>query len=101
MSSFVFIDARVAGIEGLIAGLGPGVQAVVLDPVQDGIAQLAAALAGVTDLDSIHIVSHGAEGALYLGATMLTGERLDDYRDELTQIGAALAEGGDLALYGC
>jgi Ca2+-binding RTX toxin-like protein len=101
MSSFVFIDARVGDIEGLIAGLGPDVEAVILDPAQDGLAQIAAALAGVSNLDSVHIVSHGSEGALCLGSTLLTEEGLDGYRDELSQIGAALAEDGDLLLYGC
>lgn len=101
MASFVFIDARVADVEHLLAGLTPDVQGVILDPACDGVVQIAAALVGVTDVDSIHIVSHGSEGALYLGSTVLTEESLDGYRDELSQIGAALAEAGDLLLYGC
>ena len=101
MSSFLFIDVRVADIEGLMSGLAPDVQMVILDPAQDGLAQIAAALAGVTNLDSIHVVSHGSAGALYLGSTLLTEQDLDGYRHELSQIGAALAENGDLLLYGC
>lgn len=101
MSRFVFIDARVADIEGLIAELATDVRVVVLDPARDGVAQIAAALAGTTDLDSIHIVSHGTEGTLYLGSTIFTAESMDGCREALAQIGAALAEDGDLLLYGC
>jgi len=101
MSSFVFIDSRVADIEALIAGLEPDTQVVILDATQDGVAQIAEALAGATNLDSIHIVSHGSSGALYLGSTVLNEENLDDYRNDLSQSGAALSEDGDILLYGC
>jgi hypothetical protein len=101
MSSVVFIDSRVADIERLIAGLSADVEVVILDPAQDGVTQIAAALAGIADLDSVHIVSHGSEGALYLGSTVLTEDNLDDYATQLSQIGASLSEDGDLLLYGC
>ena len=35
---------------------------IVLDAQSDGIEQIAEALAGRSDLDSIHIVSHGSGG---------------------------------------
>jgi uncharacterized delta-60 repeat protein len=101
MSSILFIDARVQDWESLIAGLAADVQVVLLDPVQDGIEQIAVALQGVTDLDAIHIISHGTEGTLYLGDTVLTSENLSRYRSELQTIGTALKETGDILLYGC
>lgn len=95
-SQIVFIDGALANIDELLAGLAPGVQAVVLDPTRDGVAQIAAALAGVSGLAAIHIVSHGAEGMLQLGAARLDGDSLARYAAQLEAIGAALSESGDL-----
>jgi prefoldin subunit 5 len=52
-------------------------------------------------VDSIQILSHGAEGKLYLGDTILTSENLDYYSNELTAIGSVLSSEGDILLYGC
>ena len=67
MPSIVFIDSRVAAIESLLTGLAQDVRVVMLDVTQDGVEQIAAALNGITDLSAIHIISHGSQGALYLG----------------------------------
>jgi Ca2+-binding RTX toxin-like protein len=101
MSAIVFIDSRVQDQDILLSGLGPDIQVVCLDPSQDGLAQIAQALQGLVDQDAIHIVSHGAAGKLFLGGATLSGANLGAYGDELSAIGAALAEGGDLLLYGC
>jgi Ca2+-binding RTX toxin-like protein len=101
MSAIVFFDSRVQDKEVLLTGLAPGTQVVVLDPGQDGLAQIAQALQGLADLDAIHVVSHGASGRLFLGGATLSSANLGDYSDELSAIGAALADGGDLLLYGC
>jgi uncharacterized delta-60 repeat protein len=101
MSSYVFVDSRVRDIYSLLADFAPDVQVIILDSTQDGIAQIAAALEGVTDLDAIHIVSHGSEGTLYLGDTVLTSDNLDSYSSDLAAIGAALNSAGDILLYGC
>ena len=101
MYSYVFIDSRVRDIARLLAGLAPDTQVILLEPTQDGIAQITQALTGVTDLDSIHIISHGTEGTLYLGEAVLTSGNLDHYINELAAIGAALSSEGDILLYGC
>jgi Ca2+-binding RTX toxin-like protein len=101
MSSYVFIDSRVRNYDLLLASLAPDTPVVILDPAQDGIEQIASALEGVTDLDAIHIISHGSEGTLYLGDTVLTSDNLDHYTSELESTGAALTESGDILLYGC
>ena len=50
MSSYVFIDSRVRDIASLLAGFAPDTQVILLEPTQNGVAQIAAALTGVTDL---------------------------------------------------
>ncbi|MER2541782.1 MAG: DUF4347 domain-containing protein [Azonexus sp.] len=101
MSSYVFVDSRVQDRSSLLADLASDSEVYVLDPAQGGLAQIARALAGVRGLASIHIVSHGAAGALYLGSTWVTSDTLSRYSGELTSIGGALSETGDILLYGC
>jgi hypothetical protein len=79
MSSYVFIDSRVQDSASLLAGLASDAIVIFLDPLQDGLAQIALAVKGVSGLDAIHIISHGSAGALYLGDTVLTSENLDQY----------------------
>lgn len=101
MSSYVFIDSRVGKVDGLMAGFATDSIVVMLDPWQDGIRQIATALAGQSAVDSIHIVSHGADGTLYLGNTVLRSDNLDYYRNDLAAIGSALSADGDILFYGC
>ena len=96
-----FVDTRLADWQLLVAGLDPGVEVVLLDPERDGIEQIAEALDGRSDVDAIHLFSHGSAGTLFLGSTVLTEDTLDDYAASLATIGEVLTETGDLLLYGC
>jgi hypothetical protein len=40
----------------------------ILDGESDGLAQMAAYLQGRSGIDAIHVISHGSQGALYLGS---------------------------------
>ena len=102
-NEIVFIDGAVSNAQLLAAGVKPGVEAVILDPGQDGVRQIAAYLTshGTQDLAAIGIVSHGADGVLFLGSAVLDSSTMTQYGSELTQIGAALQSGGGLLLYGC
>jgi hypothetical protein len=99
----VFIDANVPDCRDLIRGLAPGVEAFVLNPQHDGLRQMAAILARhhLTDLSSISIVGHGSSGEIDIGGTTLDDANLSTYAAELTEIGNALAPGGDFQLYAC
>ncbi|GLS20283.1 hypothetical protein GCM10007874_33000 [Labrys miyagiensis] len=99
----VFIDSRVPDIQALIDGATPGEQVFVLDAASDGIQQIADILANdnLTNLASISIVGHGAPGEIELGSSWLDDTDLAGHATALSTIGAALAPGGDLALYAC
>ena len=101
MPSIVFIDSRVAAIENLLTGLTQDVRVVMLDATQDGVEQMAAVLNGITGLSAIHIISHGSQGALYLGATTLSTSYLSQYQTQLTGIGNSLTDTGDILFYAC
>ena len=52
-------------------------------------------------LDAIHIISHGAAGQIQLGSTTLANDSLNDYAGQLSEWGSALADSGDILIYGC
>ncbi|MCL1467457.1 DUF4347 domain-containing protein [Argonema galeatum] len=99
--SIVFVDVAVGDYESLIAGLQPGIEAVLLVPSQDGVSQITAALAQRAGISSIHIVSHGSEGSLRIGSGVLNGENLESFSSQLQQWRNALTEEADILLYGC
>jgi len=103
VQEIVFIDGSVPNAQSLAAGVNAGVQAVVLDPGLDGVDQIARYLAShnARNLAAIAIVSHGADGVLFLGSAELDAGTIGQYQTQLALIGAALGPGGGLLLYGC
>jgi N-acetylneuraminic acid mutarotase/S-adenosylmethionine hydrolase len=97
----IFFESGVADYQVLQKGLAGGTDAVVLDGAGDGLAEMAAFLQGRQDLSAIHIVSHGAPGALELGTAALDEQALQSDPAAAQALGAALAPGGDLLLWGC
>ncbi|WP_170155466.1 DUF4347 domain-containing protein, partial [Sulfurisoma sediminicola] len=100
-NSIVFVDWRVADIDSLLAGMPSGTEIFIIDGASAGLDQIVASLHGRTGVDAIHIISHGSSGTLYLGDTALSQSNLNDYGSQLSTIGSALTETGDLLLYGC
>ncbi len=97
----VFIDSRVSDYESLILQFAPGTEYQVLDANQDGIEQIANALSGHSGYGSIQLISHGASDSITIGNTKLDNTTLKQYAAELSVIGHALKESGDMLLYGC
>ncbi|KAA0679403.1 SwmB domain-containing protein, partial [Azospirillum brasilense] len=95
------IDTALAGWRDLRAGLPPGVEAVLIGEGRDGVAVMAQALAGRHGIRALHVLCHGFEGGLQLGAARLDEAALTAREAELTAIGACLAQEGDILLYGC
>ncbi len=99
--TIVFIDSRVSDYKSLILQLDSGTKYQVLDANLDGIAQIASALSGQSGYDSVQIISHGSPGSMTIGNTKLDRASLSQYVTQLSGIGHALTESGDLLLYGC
>ena len=101
----VFVDSAVPDSEVLVNALSRSGefegQVIYLDGNRNGVEQITEALANYHDLGAIHILSHGAGGSLLLGNTLLDVRTIQDYADQLRDWGGALAEEGDLLLYGC
>jgi hypothetical protein len=84
----VFVDTSVENYQALIDGIdNPDARVVLLDASRDGMEQIVAALGQVGRVDAIHLISHGDEGELKLGSTVLTGNNMQgEYADELAAI---------------
>ncbi|KPK38135.1 MAG: hypothetical protein AMJ69_09190, partial [Gammaproteobacteria bacterium SG8_47] len=76
-------------------------QIVVLDPTQDGVAQITDILGNHQDLDAVHIVSHGSDGSVILADTQLNAVSLVQYSDAIGSWSNALDADADLLFYGC
>ncbi|WP_333119850.1 DUF4347 domain-containing protein [Microcoleus sp. Pol17_C1] len=83
--SIAFIDTQVEDYQSLIAGVTPGTEVVVLDGNRDAIDQITQILALRTNIDSIHIVSHGAPGSFQLGDVRFSLDDIECDRHDLQQ----------------
>ncbi|MGI9424532.1 MAG: tandem-95 repeat protein, partial [Hyphomicrobiaceae bacterium] len=101
-TEIAFVDQSVENVEQLLAAFDPAIEVIFIDGQSDGIEQIASALGGRQDVDAIHIVSHGQQGALHLGNDVLDASSMQgEHLDELTAIGSSLSEHGDILIYGC
>ncbi|WP_296950335.1 DUF4347 domain-containing protein, partial [uncultured Massilia sp.] len=100
-TEIVFVEDNVPDLSSVLNGLRPGIEFVVLDSKADGLDQIAAYLQGRGDVDAVHIVSHGSEGVAQLGTASLSAATIATHAGALAAIGAALADDGDILLYGC
>ena len=99
-SEIAFIDSGVSDTGALIAGMRPGVEAIVLAPDRSAPQQIAEAVAGRT-LKALHIMAHGRPGEVSFSAGPLALNTLGASTTHLAVIGEALAGHGSLLLWSC
>ena len=103
----VLVDANVPDLAGVLASLeawrkaGRHLETVIVADDGDGLAQVSAALSARSNLDAVHLVSHGEPSAVRLGTTLLDLATLGARADEIRAWSRALAPGADLLVYGC
>ena len=95
------IDSRVENRDKLVSQLPEGVQALVVNLNQDGIAAIEQALEALGQVDSIQILSHGAAGQFTIGNTTISADNVDQLGERLQQWSNNLNAGADIQLYGC
>ncbi|MBF0324565.1 MAG: DUF4347 domain-containing protein [Alphaproteobacteria bacterium] len=98
-----FIDTGVADYQALVDGVRAGVEVVLIDAGQSGLAQMAKWAETHSGYDAVHVLSHGSSAMLRLGADTITATSFDDadVRAELEALGRSLTPNGDLLVYGC
>ncbi|WP_084763231.1 DUF4347 domain-containing protein [[Scytonema hofmanni] UTEX B 1581] len=99
--SLLFVDRSVADYEQLVAGVTPGTEIHVLDPLQDAVTQITNTLLGRQNIASLHIVSHGEAGGLDFSSSQLNLGNLSEYASQLQSWRNALSNDADILLYGC
>jgi hypothetical protein len=104
----VVIDGRVAFPDQFVAAIqaqrGPeAVMTVVqLDGAEDGLQRVSAMLDGAHGVfEAVHVVAHGAEGALQMGESLLDSAALRARSAEIAGWSEGLSADADLFLWGC
>ncbi|NEO53419.1 MAG: DUF4347 domain-containing protein [Okeania sp. SIO3B5] len=93
--AIVVIDKGVDNYQMLVAGVIEETEAIALESNRDGIKQITEVLAQRSNVNTIHIISHGSPGCLYLGNAQLSLDTINNYIWDLQQWQ------GDIFLYGC
>ncbi len=104
-TQLVVIDESVADYQQLIDGLVDNpedrFEVLILDSERDGIEQITEMLSSREDISALHIVSHGQDGSVRLGATTLNADNLSLYAGMLGQWEQSLTSDADILFYGC
>jgi hypothetical protein len=107
VDELVFIDRSVAGWGKLLLDLdqqkqnGRNLDVVLLDTDRNGVHQISRALERYSDVQSVHIVSHGSAGRVQLGNGELNGAAWQGYMAEVGAWGQSLSGDADILFYGC
>ncbi|MEN0040353.1 MAG: Ig-like domain-containing protein [Pseudomonadota bacterium] len=97
-----FVAADIPNAAELIGSLDPDIEVVLLNSASPGLSQISDALLLQSNVDAVHIFSHGSSGSLALGGPELTVETMASlYANDLASIGGALSQHGDILIYGC
>ena len=97
----IVVDPNVANYQQLLDLLGNRADVYVLDASRDGMEQIQAILASHSQIDSLHVISHGSDDSIQLGSTVLTSASIRDYETTLNQWGESLTADADILFYGC
>ena len=87
----VFVDSAAGNFQQLVDDLiassdeKRSFEVILLDENRDGIEQITSHLSSVENVSAIHIVSHGEDGAIRLGNTLLSEESIGQYVGDLSQ----------------
>ncbi|OQX32600.1 MAG: hypothetical protein B0D96_05525 [Candidatus Sedimenticola endophacoides] len=107
-TELIIIDGSVPDyqrlLDGLLAQSVDGTtryEVAVLDAGEDGLEQISGILSQYRELSALHLLSHGDEGTLRLGTSLLDGDILRHDSQRLAQWGEALTGAGDILIYGC
>ena len=102
----VFIDVRTPDYLDLVDDLersNPDIvfEYVLLDSDEDGLKKITDTLMQYESITSVHIVSHGSDGEVQLGAVTLNDKLLATRGDEVSLWSNHLSQDADILFYGC
>jgi hypothetical protein len=103
----VFVDTDVKNYQELLNDIynqsdaERNIQVILLDNDRDGIQQITQALSQYSNLDAVHLISHGSDGSVDIGNSQLNFESLTRNQETIIAWGNSFTENGDLLIYGC
>ncbi|TLT02521.1 DUF4347 domain-containing protein, partial [Aliarcobacter cibarius] len=92
-----FVDVTVSDYQTLVDGVGEGVEVYLVSSLDD----INSILKSETNIDGIHILSHGNVGEITVGNDVLNQNTLNSFDTVLQTMKNSLSENGDILLYGC
>ncbi len=102
--NLVFINQDVDQLDQLLAdleSLSEEFQVVLVDQQTDGLQQVSDILKSHTNIESLHFVTHGADGQVNLGNSTLSMAALKQHQTQLASWSAHLSRDADVLFYGC
>src|SRR4028119_2384399 len=100
-SSIVILDPTVPDSNHIASGIKPGTATYILESQTDACEQITTLLAQHTDIEALHIITHGGSGSLYLGTTELNSSNCENYTQQLQQWRNSFTSNASIILYGC
>jgi Domain of unknown function (DUF4347)/Bacterial cadherin-like domain len=103
----VFVETNTPHYEELVGGIQAhshnerNIEVILLDPSGDGVAQISSILSRRTDVSAVHLIAHGADGQVQLGAATLNFDSLLKNAAKIKAWGQALSGDADFLIYGC
>ncbi|MGE4456300.1 MAG: DUF4347 domain-containing protein, partial [Arcobacteraceae bacterium] len=92
-----FVDITVKDYQTLVDGVGEGVEVYLVSSMDE----INSILKNETNIDAIHILSHGNVGEITVGNDVLNQNTLNNFDTVLQTMKNSLSEDGDILLYGC
>ncbi|MDY0265736.1 MAG: DUF4347 domain-containing protein, partial [Sulfurospirillum cavolei] len=92
-----FVDTGVKDYETLVQGIGDNVEIYLVNSLDE----IQTILKHETEIDSLHVLSHGSTGEITVGNDVLNQNTLAHYDALMQTIKNAMSENGDVLLYGC
>lgn len=103
----VFVDTSTPDynrlVDDIVAGSGNGdaIEVILIDSDSDAIRQISDVLSTRNNIGALHIISHGDDGGIELGASRLDENSLESNATAIAGWASSFAENGDILIYGC
>ncbi len=103
VTQLVAIDSQVENYQTLATGVIPGTEVIILEANRNGVEQITELLKQKS-YSTVHIISHGSPGCLYLGNSQLNLDNLNTYKNHLKtwfSPSPLVSQSPSLLIYGC
>ncbi|MGY8869262.1 MAG: DUF4347 domain-containing protein, partial [Pseudomonadales bacterium] len=102
----IIIDSAVSDQQHLLQKIIPtdshiNYQIHYLDQNSEGINQVSELLNQYSQIDAVHILSHGKSDGVQLGSAWVDADSLQQKADQIAQWSSVLTDGADILIYGC